>query len=55
MTCEEVRVLVHALADGELDAVHGMGIKFQRLGIDELLELNEYFTQLTATAEVDEK
>jgi uncharacterized protein (TIGR02266 family) len=50
----ELRGEVRWIADGELDACHGMGIKFQGLAVDQLLELNEYFTSLTATADPDE-
>jgi uncharacterized protein (TIGR02266 family) len=50
----EVRGEVRWIADGDLDAVHGMGVKFHGLDVDQLLELNEYFTSLTSTVDHDE-
>src|SRR5262249_55747528 len=45
---------VRWISDGELDAVHGMGVKFHGLEVDHLLELNEYFTSLTSALDQDE-
>ena len=50
----EVRGEVRWIADGDYDAVHGMGVKFHGLDVDQLLELNEYFTSLTQTVDHDE-
>src|SRR5215470_13764818 len=50
----EVRGEVRWIADGDYDAVHGMGVKFQGLDVDQLLELNEYFTSLTHIVDHDE-
>ncbi len=49
----ELRGEVRWIADGELDAVHGMGVKFHGLDVPQLLELNEYFTSLTSTMDFD--
>jgi uncharacterized protein (TIGR02266 family) len=43
----DLRGEVRWIADGEDDAIHGMGVKFHGLDVDQLLELNEYFTSLT--------
>jgi hypothetical protein len=45
---------VRWIADGDLDAVHGMGVKFFGLEVNELLELNEYFISLTHTADLED-
>ena len=45
---------VRWIADGELDVVHGMGVKFHGLEVDHLLELNEYFTSLTGALDQDD-
>jgi uncharacterized protein (TIGR02266 family) len=50
----DVRGEVRWIADGEYDAVHGMGVKFHGLDVDQLLELNEYFTSLTHIVDHDE-
>lgn len=50
----DVRGEVRWIADGEDDAVHGMGVKFHGLDVDQLLELNEYFTSLTNIVDHDE-
>jgi len=51
----ELRGEVRWIADGEMDAVHGMGVKFHGLDVPHLLELNEYFTSLTSTMDHDEE
>ena len=45
---------VRWIADGDLDAVHGMGVKFYGLDVNELLELNEYFISLTQTVDLED-
>ena len=45
---------VRWIADDEGDEVRGMGVKFQGLEVDQLLELNEYFSSLTSVFDQDE-
>ena len=44
---------VRWIADGDEDPVHGMGVKFSGLGVEDVVALNEYFGTLTETAEFD--
>jgi uncharacterized protein (TIGR02266 family) len=39
---------------GQEQAVRGMGVKFYGLEVDQLLELNEYFSSLISAVETDE-
>lgn len=52
----QVRGEVRWIADGDDDAVHGMGVKFSGLAAEDVMALNEYFGGLasTATAEHDD-
>jgi uncharacterized protein (TIGR02266 family) len=45
---------VRWISDGEEDPVHGMGVKFSGLQVDEVLALNDYFASLTETADIDD-
>ena len=49
----EVQGDVRWIADTELDAVHGMGVRFRGLDEEQLLVLNDYFAALTATLDHD--
>jgi uncharacterized protein (TIGR02266 family) len=49
----EIFAEVRWIADGEADAVRGMGVKFFGLDVDQLLELNDYFTSLTSTVDLE--
>jgi uncharacterized protein (TIGR02266 family) len=40
---------VRWIADGEDDALHGMGVKFFDLDVTDMLELNDYFASLGLT------
>jgi len=50
----EVSAEVRWIVDGDLDQVHGMGVKFLGLGPDELRTLNDYFASLPQAADLDE-
>jgi uncharacterized protein (TIGR02266 family) len=50
----DLRAEVRWIADSQRDGVHGMGVKFHDLDVGQLLELNEYFTSLTATVDLDD-
>ncbi len=50
----DVQGEVRWIADGEEDAVHGMGVKFSGLGAEEVMALNDYFASLTVVAEHDD-
>src|SRR5579871_2554981 len=49
-----VKAEVRWIADGDDDPVHGMGVKFSGLGVEEVTALNDYFASLTETAEHDD-
>jgi uncharacterized protein (TIGR02266 family) len=44
---------VRWISDGDEDPVHGMGVKFSGLGVEETVALNEYFASLTETVDHD--
>src|SRR5260221_9093435 len=44
---------VRWISDGDEDPVHGMGVKFSGLGVEETVALNEYFGSLTETVDHD--
>ena len=50
----ELQGEVRWIADGDLDAVHGMGVRFRGLDEEKLLVLNEYFATLSATIDHDD-
>jgi hypothetical protein len=49
-----VRGEVRWIVDGEDDPVHGMGVKFTGLAVDEVIALNDYFGSITETADIDD-
>jgi uncharacterized protein (TIGR02266 family) len=44
---------VRWLCDGDTDPVHGMGVRFTGLSVEDLVALNEYFAALPAIADHD--
>jgi Tfp pilus assembly protein PilZ len=53
----EVRGNVRWIVDGQHDEPvreHGMGVKFNGLAVEQLMELNDYFSSLTEVADIDD-